>query len=349
MRTFRIGLVGGGMVSHLHLNALAKDARARVCWLADLNGAARNATGGQFGIPNLTADYHLMLADPTLDAVIVCTPPRTHTKVAMDVLAAGKHLLVEKPMATTLDEAHALTAAAARYPDLKVSGCSARHSRLTPKYPQVKRMIDDGRLGRVYYVHHRSVISQKRCGIEYNPPAKWFLDRQISGGGPIYDWGVYDLAFHLGLLGEPRLEKVEAFCINGLDKVDSGAPIFTVEEHGAAFMTFEGGLRYYWERSSNAHCDVPNQTTIYGTEGGIRFGYCSWDGPEIEYFYTDNSGRGKPKREVITIVCANHDDPGALDTAWLNYLCGDGPVPMPLDLELRNLEILHKVYMAANW
>lgn len=349
MQTIRIGLIGGGMVANLHLKALAKDPRAEIRWLADLSEPARKATGEAFKIAHLTADYRQMLGDGQLDAVIVCTPPKTHVKIGLDVLAAGKHLLMEKPLATSLDDARQLVVAAGQYPKLKVSGCSARHSRLTPKYPLVKKMIEEGKLGKIYYIHHRAVSRQSRAGIEYNPPAKWFLDRQIAGGGPIYDWGGYDLAFHLGLAGEPEFKGVEAFCINGLDKVDAGTEIFTVEEHGAAFLSFEGGLRYYWERASNAHCDAPNQTTIYGTKGGVRLAFCTWDNPEIEYFHTDNDGKGKPQKEVIKLDMSQQDDELAMDTAWLDYLSGTGPVPMPLERELKYLEIIHKVYAAAGW
>lgn len=349
MNKQHIGLIGGGMVAQMHLKALALEPRAEVTWLADLNETALKTTGAAFRVANLTIDYQRMLADPNLNAVIVCTPPNTHVRMALDVLNAGKHLLVEKPLSNRLDDARRLVDAAARHPNLKASGCSARHSRLTPKYPLVKKMIDDGKLGRVYYVHHRSVARQNRGGIEYNPGAKWFLDQQIAGGGPLYDWGVYDMAFHLGLLGDPTLLDVRAFCINGLDKVDPGSNVFTVEEHGAAFLEFSGSLRYYWERASNAHADVPHQTTLYGTEGGLRFGYCSWDSPTIEFFSVADGGRGKAVCENITVDMGTHKDEVAMEVAWLDYLCGAGGCPMPLARELANLEILHKVYQAAKW
>jgi predicted dehydrogenase len=349
MNQQRIGLIGSGMVSKMHLKALAAERRAQVRWLADLDEAALQATGKAFAVPNLTTDYRRMLADPELDAVIICTPPRTHVPIGMEVLRAGKHLLVEKPLSNCLEDARVLVAEARRHPDLKVSGCSARHSRLTPKYPVIKKMIDEDRLGRVYHIHQRAVFRQSRGGIEYNPAAKWFLDQKIAGGGVLYDWGVYDMAFHLGLVGEPELLDVRAFCINGLDKVDAGTSVFTVEEHGAALMEFGGGLRYYWERASNAHAEVPPQTTIYGTQGGLRFAYCSWDSPEIEFFSVADGGRGKATREVIKVDMGQHKDEVAMDGAWVDYLCGTGPAPMPLDRELANLEILHRVYRAANW
>lgn len=345
----QIGLIGGGMVANIHAKALGVDPRAEIRWVADLSEQARKATGEAFNVPHLTADYRQMLADPELDAVIVCTPPKSHVKIALDVLEAGKHLLVEKPLAASLEEARELVAVAERYPKIKISACSARHARLNAKFLVVKKLIDDGKLGRVYYVHHRSVSRQGRAGVEYNPTAKWFLDRNLAGGGPMYDWGVYDLSFHLGVLGEPQFEKVEAFCVNGLDSVEFGTKVFTVEEHGAAFMQFEGGLRYYWERASNAHGLAPNQTVIYGTKGGLTLSYCTWNSPEVEFFYVDNDGSGKPQKEVIAVEKSQKNDNEALSAAWLDYLSDVGPVPMPLKTELKNLEIIHQVYAAAKW
>lgn len=346
----QIGVVGGGMIADAHMGNFVKDGRTQLRWLAETNTERLNEKAKKYSVPNATTDYREMLKDEELDAVIVCTPPWLHVKMGVDVMKAGKHLLMEKPLATTVADALTLLAEARRHPHLKVSGCSCRHARLNPKFHFVKKMIDDGKLGDVYFVHHRGGARQGRPGVEYNPGATWFLDRKLAGGGPLYDWGVYDLSFHLGLLGEPRFIKAEAFCRNGLDLVKTGAPVFTVEEHGAAWLKFAGGLSYFWERSSNAHNAVPPQTAIYGTRGGLRFGFCTWDPPEIEYFYVDRGGRGKARSKTYPIDMSSHKgDMPALGEAFIAYLLGKGPVPMPLELEVKNLKIIHAVYAAAGW
>ena len=349
-KPFQIGIIGGGMIAQAHMRNFAEDKRTELRWLAEISEEALAKSAETFGIPNTTKDYGQMLGDEALDAVVVCTPPSTHVKMGIDVMAAGKHLLMEKPLGATMRDARRLVAAAAKHPELKISGCSCRHARLNPKFAFVRKLIADGKIGRPYFVHHRAVSRQGRPGLEYNPGAKWFLNRELAGGGPLYDWGVYDLSFHLGVLGEPELEKVTSFCINGLDKVDPGTDVFDVEEHGAAMMTFAGGLKYYWERGANAHAEVPNQTTIYGTEGGLRFGFCSWDGPEIEHFYVDRKGRGKAKSKTLQVNMKRHKgDMPELGRAFIDFLCKGGPAPMPLDIELKNLDIMHKMYRAAGW
>lgn len=140
-------------------------------------------------------------------------------------------------------------------------------------------------------------------------------------------------------------------CTNGLDRVDPGTKEFTVEEHGGALLTFKNGLRYYWERASNAHQDIPNQTSIYGTRGGLRFNYLSGGSNEIEYFYVNKDGRGKACSRTFRVNMSRHDrgDMYPVGQAFIKALQGRGPVPMPLDTEITNLEILHAVYKAAKW
>lgn len=350
-KEIQIGVIGGGMIARAHMSNFCDDRRTDVRWLADIDETTLQAAGAEYAVPQLTADYREMLIDADLDAVVVCTPPGSHCQIGLDVLSAGKHLLMEKPLALDVKQAKRLMRQAQKHPELVVSGCSCRHARLNPKFPYVKKLIEAGKLGEIYFVHHRSVGRQGRPGIEYNPKAKWFLDKSVAGGGPLYDWGVYDLSFHLGVLGEPSFKRADAFCINGLDQVDPGTDRFTVEEHGGALMTFEGGIKYFWERASNAHNQVPHQTSIYGTKGGLRFEYTTWGGGEIEYYYVDRAGKGNAKARTLKADMSRHNkgDMYPLGQAFIKALKGQGDVPMPLDIEVKNLEILNKVYKAADW
>ena len=348
-RKLQIGFIGSGMIANAHMRNFHDDRRTEIRAVADLSKKAREAMAAEYDIPLVTRDHRKLLSDPDLDAVVVCTPPGSHLALGLDVMRAGKHLIMEKPLAPTLAAARRLVREAARRPELMVTGCSCRHARLQPKFPYIKKMIDAGKLGEVYFVHHRTVSRQGRPGIEYHPAAKWFLDRNNAGGGPLYDWGVYDLSFHLGVLGEPEFDSCEAFCINGLDRVPAGTKTFTVEEHGAAMMKFKSGLRYYWERASNAHQEIPNQTSIYGTRGGLRFTYVG-DANEITYFYTGDQGKGKVRQRTYRVNMSRHQgDMYAVGQAVIRALEGKGPVPMPLELELKNLAIMHAVYKAAGW
>lgn len=346
-----LGIIGGGMIGLRHLENLVADPRVKVQWLADVSKKTLEVAAQKYNLPKVTTDYQDTLADSTVDAVCICTPPAFHAEQAVAAMKAGKHIMLEKPLATCSQDVVRILDESRRHPKLMITECSARHARINPKFKAIKEIIDSGRLGKVYYVHHVAVARQKRSGIEWNPTAKWFLDRDISGGGPLFDFGVYDLSFHLGILGEPDLVSIcGGFCANRLDCVEPATTRFTVEEHGAVLMEFQGGVKYFWERASNAHNSTLNETKIYGTLGGLKFGYCTWDSPEITFYYVGDGGKGKAMEEIIT-VDASHckSDLAEFDRAFVDALVGEGPVPMPLDLAAKNYSIIQQVYNSAGW
>ncbi len=194
-----------------------------------------------------------------------------------------------------------------------------------------------------------SVLRQSRPGIEYHPRAKWFLDKSIAGGGPALDWGLYDLSFHLGILSDkPELVSVKSFTKAKLDRKDPGTGIFDVEEHAVSMLEFKNGLRFYWERGTQANIAVPNETRIYGTEGGLKFAYLSWDSDEVEYYYTGRKGTGKAKCKTLKVNMKKHiNDDYALNEHFLDVLLKGVKPAMPLSLEAKHLRIVFEIYGAS--
>ncbi len=348
----RVGIAGLGMWGRNQAQAVADHPRCDLRWLATRNESSLAEVGERFAVPHRTGDYATMLQDAELDAVMVCTPPFTHLEYGLAALRAGKHLLMEKPMCLTSSDARTLIEESERHEGVVLSGAVARYSRLNVKFEAVRELIADGKLGDVYYIHHRDAGRRSRAGVEYNPDAPWFVDRAKAGGGPLFDWGGYDLSFHLGLLGDPQLQSVESFCINGLDALPNLPAPFTVEEHGAAMLHFDNGLRMYWERGGNAHCEVPHESIFYGTRGGVRLSYCPWDSMDIEHFWVADDGKGEIGRDVITLE--NRWEPGPGDTAatvdaFVNSVLDRADLPVPPRLELKYLRIIERVYEAAGW
>jgi predicted dehydrogenase len=343
------GIIGAGMIAESHIQALSKLPGVKVRWVADINEARLAEIAAKYQPDHTTKDYHQILADPQTDAVIICTPPKMHEKMFAEALQAGKHTLIEKPLTTDLGALERMVAAAAQHPELVISECSARHARLNPKFRVVKELIESGALGEIYFIHHNATTRQGRPGIEYHPGAKWFLNQAIAGGGPFVDWGVYDLSFHLGVLADkPELLGVKAITKRDLDRADPGTPIADVEEHGVAFLEFSGGLKYYWERAHHVNVEVPHETRIYGTKGGLKFAYLTGESPEITFYDVADEGRGKARKQVITVDVSQHPgDNKALIAAYVEAVRTKGPPPMPLALAAKHLRIILAVYAAA--
>lgn len=338
-RPFQIGLIGVGMIGMEHIKAIREDGRAEVRWVCAQPEAAMVEAQDKFEIERGTVDYRQVLADQEVDAVIVATPPFTHAQIAIDALQAGKHLLLEKPMAVNREEIAAIVAEAALHPELIVMECSCRHTRLQPKFDLVKSMIDQGRLGKVYHIHHNQL--SPNTFLDWNPKATWALEKRLAGGGPLFDWGEYDLSFHLGILGDvPSLQTVQAFHRNGLRNTPAD-----IEQHAAAYMTFDTGLSYYYEKGAGVHNDVGNETRIYGTQGGLKFSFPTWEPHQIEYFYEDE--QGKPQKEIIEVNLSGHpgDNP-LLISHFIDCLEGNAKPMMPLELAAKHLDIILRILEA---
>ncbi|MDA3879861.1 MAG: Gfo/Idh/MocA family oxidoreductase [Prolixibacteraceae bacterium] len=345
-KKFTFGIIGAGMIAEKHIEGLQKTEQAEIKWIARKDDTKLVEIQKKYGIPYGTTNFEEMLEDDTVEAVVITSPPALHYEHFKKCVAAGKHILLEKPAAIKREHIDEMVEIAEAHPELIISDCSARHARLQPKFKVVKDIIDSGKLGEVYFIHHNAVARQARPGIEYHPTAKWFLNKEIAGGGVLFDWGVYDLSFHLGLLNDwPEVEDAELiFMKNGLDKIDPETDIFDVEEHFAAHLKLSGGIRYYWERAANANMEAINETRIYGTCGGIKLSFCSWDNPNIEFFDVEDEGKGKARKETISVDMAGHDDNDALSAHFVRVLNGEEKVLMPLRLACKHLDVIYRLY-----
>jgi predicted dehydrogenase len=347
-KTWRIALIGAGTMGRKHLAHFKHVSGCEIAAVSSAVETEARSAAGEFGIPVATTDNRRIFGDPTIDAVVIASPPDTHHDLLIASLKSGKHVLLEKPAAITRGHAKAMLREAARHRDLIVLVANCRHSILQPKFRFVRRLIAEGRLGTVYHIRHSYVCRRARPGADSNTGASWFLDRSKAGGGPSFDWGVYDLAFHLGLLDEqPRLEKISAFMRGNLDRTVTGK-VFDVEEHFGAFMEFEGGLTYSWERASNAHNESPNVTRIYGTKAGLKFSYFSWEKPEVILYDTEDDGRGKERSTVLEIPMEGHNDDNIpLLRHFIDCLEGRSEPFMPLRRAVDQLEILLRIREAS--
>ena len=173
------------------------------------------------------------------------------------------------------------------------------------------------------------------------------MDKDIAGGGPLLDQGVYDLSFHLGLLNDvPQLEKINSILLkSGLDNYDPGDLPYNVEESFVAMLDFSGGIKYFWERANHANVEVPNESRIYGTRGGIKLNFCTWD-PNIIYFY-DLDENNRARTTKIEISTGSQDDDFALIEHYIDVLDGKTEPVMPLERAGKHLDIIWRCYNEA--
>ena len=340
MKKYNLGIIGAGMYGKMLMRAFQKDERANITWVNSASEATTRSAAEKFGVEKWSTDYRNVLADPDVDAVVIATPPFVHAEQLEESLKAGKHVLLEKPIAESRESLRRILKAVDDTPSRIVLEASARHTRLTRKFQSIKEIIDSGKLGEVYHIHHNTL--SRGTFIEYNPNGAWAMKKKLAGGGPFADRGVYDLAFHLGLLNDvPQLKSVKSFTRNDLRDMSKWVDFSDIEQHGAAWMEFDTGLTYYYENGGGVHNETPNETRLYGKKGGLRFHHYSWDSNEIEFFTTDEGG---PRQETFTVDTAGQpDDTLAITTHFLDCLDGKAEPLMTVQKAAKHMEILFKI------
>ncbi len=343
MKKYKLGIIGAGMYGKVLMRCFRQDPRAEIIWVNSASDATTKAAAKEFEVEKWTLDYREVLADPDVDAAVIATPPYLHAEQLVAALSAGKHVLLEKPMAESCESVKRIVSAVEQAPGQIVLDASCRHTRLTRKFQFIKSIIDSGKLGTIYHIHHNHL--QRGTFIEYNPNGAWAMDKKLAGGGPFIDWGVYDLSFHLGLLDDvPQLTSLRSFSRNDLRDISKLVTFSDVEQHGAAWLEFDTGLTYHYERGAGVHSETPNETRLYGTKGGLRFQFPSWDSNEVEFFYTEN---GEPHKEILTVDTSDApDDSLALTKHFLDCLDGRAEPLMPIQRAAKHMEILFKILEA---
>jgi len=215
--TLRIGLIGCGGITHAHVEGWKTiDGRAEIVALADISeqNAQRRAT--QIGHPvTIYTDYHHLLADKEIDAVDIALPHHLHRDAIVAAAEAGKHLMTEKPLCLTLDEAADIAQAVQKG---AVTMMAAHNQIFFPSVLQAKQMITSGDLGDIYMIHsvdcgaRRRPLSPDKSGWGQTTSASatsWRSDPEKMGGGELIDTG-YHPAYRLLFLAGQRPTEVTA-------------------------------------------------------------------------------------------------------------------------------------------
>jgi predicted dehydrogenase len=263
----RVALVGAGMIAQHHVQKW-RAAGAEVVAIADVEPRALAAFTERNGIAAAYTEYTELLGhEDGVEIVDVCTPPWLHAPITIAALERGKHVLCEKPMASSAVEADTMAEAAKAAG--KVLACRQGDTRLAREARTVRELVRSGVLGEIYFLR-LTCRGLTRPGIEYNPKARWFLDRSKAGGGALYDWGVYDLEILFSVFGTLNVDTITALTFTGVERPRKDI-IFDVEEHAVATLTLKEGPTIFWERGWVSHLPPENRWRFYGTRAGFSF------------------------------------------------------------------------------
>lgn len=272
--TFNVAVIGAGAIGHHHIVSFKEHPAARVTALAEVSPERGREAADTHNIPELVTDYKLLLARKDIDVVSIALPNYLHAPVALAALKAGKHVMLDKPMATNARDAAKLVAAAKQKKVLLMVGQNAR---FTPEVQTAKQLVTKGVLGEVY---HAKTAWTRRTGIPRI--GSWFTQTKYAGGGCTYDIGVHALDRCLFLMGEFEAAAVSGqtyskFGTRGLgnagwgkSEIDPAKP-FDVDDLSMALIKLKSGRTVLLEASWAAHQADPdyNGTQLFGTDAGL--------------------------------------------------------------------------------
>lgn len=283
----RGAIIGCGDISPSHLTSYAEAGieLVAVCDLIRERAEKRRAESG--GTATVYTDAAEMLARERLDMVTVAVPVASHIPLTLMALRAGVHVLCEKPSALDPDENRAVIAAA-KAAGRQVAFFSARmrwgHA------PMARRLIAEGRLGRIYRVDVRFARRRGRPGVDIIQHARWFVDQGLAGGGVIMDMGQYFMDLALELTGWPTVTAVSATSFRGHAHRLPPEVRFDVEEHCTILARTREGIALSFDLAWIGHHEDRMQVSVLGTAGGVHLDLAPAAGREPFLHLHDGGG-----------------------------------------------------------
>lgn len=320
----KIGIVGLGAIGTVHANAFKAVDGAELAALCDVDAARLKEKGEQFGVKACFEDYR-ELVKSDVDAVIVCVGNALHLPVAEAAFKAGKHALVEKPMAMNAAEAAKINAAAQKAGKVLQVGMVWRQD---PNARVVREYVEKGLFGQVF--HARAVMNRRR-GIP--GLGGWFTTKAVSGGGPLIDLGVHWLDATMWLCGwwDPKSVSAKTYDKFGKDMRNyryvgmwAGPPkfdgVFDVEDFSTGFVRFKSGATLSFHITWASNSPEEAFVEIIGDKGGARL----LDGKPLQIFtehegriadiyphYSGGGNRFEDQARIFTAACKGEGKPAA--------------------------------------
>ncbi len=260
----RVGLVGtSGWAEFMYLKNLQGFQHGEIVALAARNETRLNELGGQYGIKHLFTDWQAMISSGEIDAVIVATPDQHHHEITMAALAAGLHVMCEKPLAMNAVDAGEMLDAAQNSGMIHNVMFTWRN---LPMHRKVKELLEAGTVGEVYHFDLRFMMGWAR-GLDYT----WRLDGE-EGTGAIGDLGVHDIDLARWLLGDVESVYAEAeFSENRYHQ--DGRPVVPVNDSSMILLALKTGAKGIVSVSvvfEQGDREMEQRVLIYGSEGSIE-------------------------------------------------------------------------------
>jgi predicted dehydrogenase len=336
----KVGIIGMGGIANSHAGGWAAAPNAELVAGSDVNTAVFPRWQQEYGLSYVAVNPDDILNDPSIDIIDICTPNNYHADLAIRAMEAGKHVLCEKPLASTPADIRRMIEARDR---TGMTLMTAQHHRFSGVSKALKAEIEAGALGDVY--HARSWML-RRAAVPVRPG---FILKEHSGGGPTVDIGVHILDLTMWFMGSPKAVSVTgvaraelvhqpgAFSIWGTAAIP---PEYDVEDFAAAFVRFDNGATVLLEVSWMLHHPVDGyedmRMWLYGTKGGAQW-------PLNEIYQSNNETKQHYNRQLL-LQPERHRPHHQEIVEFANVIAAGGASLVPAEQSLQVALILEAVY-----
>ncbi len=346
-KKMKVGIIGTGWIAESHIQSFKNMPDVDVVAAADLIPGKAEAFMKRFGVEGVRfyPSHKELIDNEELDAVSICTYNRQHAGPTIYALEHGIHVLLEKPMCVTLDEAIDICRAE------KASGkvlSIGFQPRFDANMQQIGKIVRSGALGEIYYIQ---TGGGRRRGI----PNSTFIEDKTAGVGALGDIGCYSLDMVLNAIGYPKPLTISGYTSDFFGtstdyQSEYDAKRFSVDDFAAAFIRLEGGIILDFRISWAMHLDTPGDTIILGKKGGLRIPSTDcWNGTVggPMKIYHDVAGT---QVETVIPILQNPGKMGLFDRKIRSFLDAcktGGPSPVPTSQILYNQAIIDGIGRSA--
>lgn len=350
-RKLRIGIIGTGWIAESHIQSYLKQPDVEIVAGADLIPGKAEAFFEKFGVEGVKCypSHKEMLDNEELDAVSVCTYNREHARCAIYALQKGVHVMLEKPMCVTIEEAVEIMKAEKESGKILSIGFQPR---LDPNMQMIKKIVQSGVLGEIYYIQ---TGGGRREGIP-TPFGTTFIEDKTAGIGAMGDIGCYSLDLVLNAIGYPRPLTISGYTSDFLGKSKEYwqftkpgyEDIFTVEDFAAGFVRLEGGIILDFRIAWAMHLDTPGDTIIMGKKGSLRIPSTEcWNGTLDKPMVIYQNIAGAQVETVIPMLESKVSLFDKKIRSFLNAINAGSTAPIPSSEIIYNQAIIDGIVKSA--
>jgi len=254
MKKVNVGILGYGFVqATFHLPCYREIANANILAIGGRRKEVASEIARRFGIDRVYSGEDFLerlCSDPEIDVVDIGLPNFLHLKASENAAENDKHIICEKPLARSMDEAKDMLTAVQRY---GIIACYAENQVFIPQITKAKEMIESGAIGKVFWIRSREA--------HFGPHSPWFWDPDLAGGGVLMDMGCHSVEVARYLI-DNKPAQANAWAATLVHRTRA-------EDNSLALVRYEGGELGQSENSWAAHGGLDLRFEIYGSDGAI--------------------------------------------------------------------------------